>query len=104
MGVVSWCGLLQACRGEKFDHGVDSESTDGCDTAPVDDKVAQELMEKQVREREGEKMEEEFCLSAQFDRVIEKAVNDDETDGGGYSREVLPTEADFVLAYATVPG
>ncbi len=27
----------------------------------------------------------------------------DETDGGGYSR-ALPAEADFILAYATVPG
>ena len=44
------------------------------------------------------------CLSVQFDKVIEKALDADETDGGGYSREALPTEADFVLAYATVPG
>ena len=35
--------------------------------------------------------------------MIEKALDDNETDGG-YSREALPTEADFVLAHATVPG
>lgn len=40
----------------------------------------------------------------QFERVVEKALDDDETDGGGYSKEALPTEADFILAYATVPG
>ena len=40
----------------------------------------------------------------QFDPVVEKALDADETDGGGYSREALPTEADFILAYATVPG
>ena len=28
---------------------------------------------------------------------------DDETDGGGYGG-ALPSEADFILAYATVPG
>ena len=40
----------------------------------------------------------------QFDPVVEKALDADETDGGGYSRDALPTEADFILAYATVPG
>ena len=35
--------------------------------------------------------------------MVEKALDADEIDGG-YSREALPTEADFVLAYATVPG
>ena len=30
-------------------------------------------------------------------------LDEDETDGGGY-QGALPTEADFVLAYATVPG
>ncbi|CAI8040687.1 Caspase-3 [Geodia barretti] len=73
--------IVQACRGGKFDYGVDSESTDGGDTAADDNEQ-----------------------SSQFDRVIEKALDADETDGGGYSREALPTEADFVLAYATVPG
>ena len=28
----------------------------------------------------------------------------DESDGGGYNKSVLPTEADFVMAYATMPG
>ena len=40
----------------------------------------------------------------QFDRVVETALDADETDGGGYNRDALPTEADFILAYATVPG
>lgn len=35
---------------------------------------------------------------------MEKVLDEDETDGGGYSKEALPTEADFILAYATVPG
>ncbi len=35
---------------------------------------------------------------------MEKTLDDpDETDGGGYN-QALPTEADFVLAYATTPG
>ena len=44
VGVVS----LQACRGGKFDYGVDSESTDGGDTAADDNEQVKELMEKQV--------------------------------------------------------
>ena len=40
---------------------------------------------------------------SQFDQVIEKALDEDETDGS-ITRDALPTEADFVLAYATVPG
>lgn len=43
-------------------------------------------------------------LYLQFERVVEKALDEDETDGGSYSKEALPTEADFILAYATVPG
>jgi hypothetical protein len=70
--------IIQACRGGKFDYGVDSEATDG----PVHMDMA----------------------SKEFDPVVEKALDADETDGGGYSREALPTEADFILAYATVPG
>ena len=89
---------LQACRGGKFDYGVVTESTDG---GGGDDD--EELMEKQVRRGgEGEGVAE--CWSPQFDRVIEKALDAEETDGGGYSREALPNEADFLLAYATVPG
>ena len=34
---------------------------------------------------------------------IVKVLDGDETDGGGY-QGALPTEADFILAYATVPG
>lgn len=41
-GVVS----LQACRGGKFDYGVESESTDGPATA--DDEELKDIMEKQV--------------------------------------------------------
>ena len=62
VGVVSGCDLLQACRGGKFDYGVESEGTDGGDAAPVNDKVAQELMEKQVREREGKWKKSSVCL------------------------------------------
>ena len=39
-----------------------------------------------------------FCTFVQ-----EIVLDGDETDGGGY-QGALPTEADFVLAYATVPG
>ena len=45
-----------------------------------------------------------YPLSHQYPTIIKKALDDpDETDGGGY-KGALPTEADFVLAYATVPG
>ena len=47
----------------------------------------------------------------QFDRIIEKTLDDkdksalgDETDGGGYNKSALPTEADYIVAYATLPG
>ena len=49
--------------------------------------------------------------SKQYDKIIEKTLDEkdksslgDETDGGGYNRSALPTEADFVVAYATLPG
>ena len=43
MGVVSW----QACRGGKFDYGVESETTDG--PADMDsDQQSQDLTDKQV--------------------------------------------------------
>ena len=45
-----------------------------------------------------------ICDIPQFDRVVEKALDANEADGGGYSREALPNEADFILAYSTVPG
>lgn len=35
--------------------------------------------------------------------IKDTVLDEDETDGGGY-QGALPTEADFVLAYATVPG
>ena len=40
--------------------------------------------------------------------MVDKALNADEshheTDRDGYSREALPSEADFIYAYATAPG
>ncbi len=39
----------------------------------------------------------------QHDHIVSTAMADDETDGGSYSG-ALPAEADFILAYATVPG
>ena len=42
--------------------------------------------------------------SLQYDHIVARTLDDpDETDGGGY-RGALPTEADFLMAYATVPG
>ena len=47
----------------------------------------------------------------QFDKIIEKTLDEgdksalgDETDGGGYNKSALPTEADYIIAYATLPG
>ena len=73
--------ILQACRGGNFDYGVEYEATDGADATPPDMKA---LSEQQV------------------EHVIEKVLGEDEVDAG-YS-QALPTEADFLLAYATVPG
>jgi len=78
--------ILQACRGGRFDYGVELETTDAPNAPEVSNDDMKEIVEKQ------------------FPRIIEKALDDpDETDGGGY-KGALPTEADFVLAYATVPG
>lgn len=78
--------IIQACRGGRFDYGVESETTDGPGDGP-----------EPTEEEQKKTMEE------QFDHVVDRAMGDDETDGGGYSG-ALPAEADFVLAYATVPG
>ena len=47
----------------------------------------------------------------QFDKIIEKTLDEkdksalgDETDGGGYNKSALPVEADYLIAYATLPG
>jgi len=40
----------------------------------------------------------------QFDDVVDRALDDDESDGRCYSYKSLPSEADFVLAHSTVPG
>lgn len=54
-----------------------------------------------------------LCTSVpkQIDTIIEKTLDETEknprgedTDGGGYSRSSLPTEADFIIAYATLPN
>ena len=56
--------MIQACRGGKFDYGVESEATDAPDPgAPPSEEEAKESMERQVgkgrgrggrgREREG---------------------------------------------------
>ena len=48
---------------------------------------------------------------SQFDKIIEKTLDEkdksalgDETDGGGYNKSALPVEADYLIAYATLPG
>ena len=50
-----------------------------------------------------------MCI--QFDKIVERTLDEvtksplgDETDGGGYNKSALPTEADFIVAYATLPG
>lgn len=80
--------LFQACRGGRFDYGVELEATDsaGDDLPAHTDAELKEMVEEQ------------------YDTIISRALDDpDETDGGSY-KGALPTEADFVLAYATVPG
>ena len=38
----------QACRGGRFDYGVESETVDAPDTPPIPDEEMKELMEEQV--------------------------------------------------------
>ena len=75
--------FLQACRGGTFDYGVEYEATDGSEGTPSEAEV-KELAEKQS------------------EQIIAKVLAEEEVDGG-YT-QALPTEADFLLAYATVPG
>ena len=35
---------------------------------------------------------------------VAEVLGEDETDGGGYTKVLLPDDADFLLAYATTPG
>ena len=101
--------LLQACRGGRFDYGVELESTDAPNAPEVSPTEMKEIVEQQVTVSVCTPLESlEFTspslLSHQYPTIIKKALDDpDETDGGGY-KGALPTEADFVLAYATVPG
>ena len=86
------------------------ESTDAPNAPEVKPDEMRELIEQQVAyivitvESLGSTWGHSISLSLQYPTIIDKALDDpDETDGGGY-KGALPTEADFVLAYATVPG
>ena len=101
--------IIQACRGPEFDYGVEVEATDSAEMVDV------------AKQRE--------TMEQQFDKVIEKALDDKEdffvddeeeemekkeeegkaavesTDGRGATKTlVLPVKADMLIAYATVPG
>ena len=43
------CCLYQACRGGRFDYGVETESTDAPGGEPVPEDQMKQLMEQQVR-------------------------------------------------------
>ena len=48
-------------------------------------------------------IEQEGTDSGELDKdMVSKILDQDETDGGGYT--LLPDNADFILAYATTPG
>ena len=68
--------FIQACRGGKIDHGA---STDQVDSGEVTIKSTSDILHDLY---EGE----------------------DETDSGATSAALVPAEADFLLAYSTVPG
>jgi hypothetical protein len=82
--------IIQACRGGKFDYGVESESVDF-----GNEDLIKDVIEKNI------------------DKIEDKALDDDENffqiedvDGGGGAGPAgaLPVESDFMIAYATVPG
>ena len=75
--------IFQACRGGTFDYGVEYEATDGSEGSPSEAEV-KELAEKQI------------------EHIVAKVLDEEEVDAG--YKQALPTEADFLLAYATVPG
>ena len=97
--------ILQACRGGKFDYGVESETTDfggaqNGDTPPAREPDLTEEMWRKVYDMALDEKEFEFQDSR---KKKDKEVTE-EVDGGSGGAQALPVEADFVLAYATVPG
>ncbi|KAK3730113.1 hypothetical protein QZH41_013737 [Actinostola sp. cb2023] len=70
--------FVQACRGGEFDRGIGFERVDGLESAPSDERPVEE--------------------------VLEELYASEQTDSGFVSPQSLPSEADFLLAFSTVPG
>ena len=96
--------ILQACRGGKFDYGVESETTDFAgeqnnDTPSAHEPELTEEMWQKVYDLVLDDKEFEF-----HDGRKKKNKEVTEEVDGGAGVQALPVEADFILAYATVPG
>ncbi|XP_071502752.1 caspase-3-like [Diadema antillarum] len=78
--------FLQACRGERFDAGV--EQTDGTAVAGSGD---------------GARLD---SISMTEDELVDKMLRMEleSTDSFASARSKMPTQSDILLAYATVPG
>lgn len=72
--------FIQACRGGEFDRGIAYERVDGVESSPTP------LEEKPAEE------------------VLEELYPTEEVDSGFVAPQSLPSEADILLAYSTVPG
>ncbi|KAK3735760.1 hypothetical protein QZH41_008916 [Actinostola sp. cb2023] len=70
--------FVQACRGGEFDRGIGFERVDGLESAPSDERPVEE--------------------------VLEELYASEQTDSGFVSPQSLTSEADFLLAFSTVPG
>ncbi|XP_030843307.1 caspase-3-like [Strongylocentrotus purpuratus] len=87
--------FLQACRGERFDGGV--EATDGTAVPPTDKAAGDDRAKDQEKPQVDEQDDDQLV-----NKMLKMAL--DSTDSFASSRSKVPSQSDMLLAYATVPG
>ncbi|XP_030834961.1 caspase-7-like [Strongylocentrotus purpuratus] len=87
--------FLQACRGERFDGGV--EATDGTAVPPTD-KAAGEARAKDQEKPQVDEQDDDQLVNKMLKMDL------DFTDSFASCRSKVPSQSDMLLAYATVPG
>ncbi|XP_030842855.1 caspase-7 [Strongylocentrotus purpuratus] len=87
--------FLQACRGEKFDEGV--EATDGQAVRESGD-ASDALASNQEKPHVDAQMDDDQLANLMIKMELES------TDSFASSRSKVPSQSDMLLAYATVPG
>lgn len=85
--------FLQACRGERFDAGV--EATDGRSVGPEGDQGDQATQAAQAAQPDIPEAE-------LVKKMLELEL--DSTDSFASAKSKMPSQSDMLLAYATVPG